>query len=559
MAEERRSVEDVLPSEVLLVAFSYLNERELCGSCAGVCHRWKELAESDYLWKELYRRRWRRQRQSKAKQHDEEDEQQLWTSHLASVEGSKGEQVPWKEFYLEQVRSPAQTLLNRIQANPLPFAKLVGMMPEAIEARKLANRMTAEDELVLQLMSLDRSSVLHHALSAFPTSPRQNLLYARDVLNSQILLWRTITSAGMLVPMFVLSVVLQKALPSLYTAPSNYATAPLRLSRLKSFWLFFACSGAYAFLQLLLLGTLPGYKTPSTSYRSLRILCFKFVNQMSTGIVSEVSRWLSCVVSMGFFLLWNFGLKTTFISSGALVIYNALKRWRRGSQTFSEILATAVLVLVAIYQVGSKNILLSLFNWTAMPLFHLLTANAYRSLLVHSPTIPSAFALAVPLLQQRSRQALVDYQGTKNSHLFACAMFFETVVTVLFRIYPLHYRSVRAGSRTTITLSLLSFKEWCKHLLQTYGNESRMEEEEAGEENNSITSRRKLLSRARSCLGATFAVFHFGLLQFYLTNVTMRYGLKTSLAVRCLHELELFAFQLCPTLISFSRRSLTQK
>ncbi|KAL6056533.1 F-box/LRR-repeat protein 5, variant 4 [Balamuthia mandrillaris] len=326
------------------------------------------------------------------------------------------------------------------------------------------------------------------------------------------------------------------------------------------FSLFFSSvTFPYNFLSYEQTSTLPGYKTPSTSYRSLRILCFKFVNQMSTGIVSEVSRWLSCVVSMGFFLLWNFGLKTTFISSGALVIYNALKRWRRGSQTFSEILATAVLVLVAIYQVGSKNILLSLFNWTAMPLFHLLTANAYRSLLVHSPTIPSAFALAVPLLQQRSRQALVDYQGTKNSHLFACAMFFETVVTVLFRIYPLHYRSVRAGSRTTITLSLLSFKEWCKHLLQTYGNESRMEEEEAGEENNSITSRRKLLSRARSCLGATFAVFHFGLLQFYLTNVTMRYGLKTSLAVRCLHELELFAFQLCPTLISFSRRSLTQK
>lgn len=50
----------VLPPEVLVEVFGYLQEPHELSGLAQVCRSWRQLSETDCLWRELFRRRWRR-------------------------------------------------------------------------------------------------------------------------------------------------------------------------------------------------------------------------------------------------------------------------------------------------------------------------------------------------------------------------------------------------------------------------------------------------------------------------------------------------------------------
>lgn len=87
-----------LPYDIIILIFSQF-EFVTLGKCACVCKRWKEYTESDFLWRNLYSKKYWRDELSRGKE--------MEIAH--EMEDSKG----WKTKYKAQVAIEVQQKLNR--------------------------------------------------------------------------------------------------------------------------------------------------------------------------------------------------------------------------------------------------------------------------------------------------------------------------------------------------------------------------------------------------------------------------------------------------------------
>jgi len=124
---------ELLPAEVKLSVFAYLDEKELC-LLSGVSKQWRDLLSDDYLWRSLFIVRLRAEMARKAEKRAQKSNGhvisqlelsiQIEEAFAACRSQRNSLRKPWKDFTLAHIRSPVSKLLTQLQTNPLNLHQL---------------------------------------------------------------------------------------------------------------------------------------------------------------------------------------------------------------------------------------------------------------------------------------------------------------------------------------------------------------------------------------------------------------------------------------------------
>ncbi|ELR23063.1 Fbox domain containing protein [Acanthamoeba castellanii str. Neff] len=328
---------DDLPAEVLVKVLGYVLDPAQLSRLAQVSRRWKSLAETDTLWRELLKRRWTRdeiEHMNKEAQDDGGnpslvDWNQRWEAFHAA---QKPPNASWKAFYLGHLRGPVERLLSELDRHPLDLAQLSTVTFRSKAASPPQEE--AGDVWIRQLLDISRSARLQEALSAYPRACRDHLEVMRESVLTRLNFIRRARSMLFLGKLGLFAYLVKRFLPSLCPLPANFLTSRPTAGSLLRFWPLYVYCAAYYYAQKLL-----GRR----------------------GYMEGTPKWYLGVAKFGNHVL------------------SSLLEEDQGSRL--KYLGGVGMSLSLAYYALRFDLLLHTLSRVLMPIFHALTRNAYREVI----------------------------------------------------------------------------------------------------------------------------------------------------------------------------------
>lgn len=349
---------------------------------AQVSRRWKSLAETDTLWRELLKRRWTRdeiEHMNKEAQDDGGnpslvDWNQRWEAFHAA---QKPPSATWKAFYLGHLRGPVERLLSELDRHPLDLAQLSTVTFRSKAASPIAPQEEAGDVWIRQLLDISRSARLQEALSAYPRACRDHLEVMRESVLTRLNFIRRARSMVFLGKLGLFTYLVKRFLPSLCPLPANFLTCRPTAGSLLRFWPLYVYCAAYYYAQKLL--GRRGYMEGTPKWY---LGAAKFGNHVLSSLLEEISlRWLCLPPFIISVVVANGLLKgSTFVFALLLALGCAVRSVRDQGSRLKYLGGVGMSLSLAYYALRF-DLLLHTLSRVLMPIFHALTRNAYREVI----------------------------------------------------------------------------------------------------------------------------------------------------------------------------------